>query len=182
MRTRWYVAENNATRRHNGPRSDLDPRPDKAAGRNPSSIANSNRRDPELEIFPSKIMAACAKIGALANANVRTNRNLCETENADLFADPNMIAYPKAPREGNVHVRSNDDSAAEACAESAKEEYAEAGGPRDGILKEERADEHPRRFLPARRAPIKIRVVVNGQVHSTSDCTGRTPKCDRELV
>ena len=52
-------------------------------------------------------MAACAKIGALADADIGFNGNGRETENADVFPDPNVIADAQAPGEGDVHIRSD---------------------------------------------------------------------------
>ena len=44
----------------------------------------------KFEIFPPKIMAACAQIGALTDANVGFDGYRCEAQNSNVFADPDM--------------------------------------------------------------------------------------------
>ena len=71
---------------------------DEGAGRYPATRPNRNRCDLQFEIFPSKIVAARAKICALADANIRFNRHSCECEDADVFTNPDVVADCQSPR------------------------------------------------------------------------------------
>jgi hypothetical protein len=66
-------------------------------------------------------VAACAKIGALADADIGFNRNGRETQNADVFPDPNVIADAQSPGEGDVHVCSHHHAVSDFCAKESKQ-------------------------------------------------------------
>src|SRR5205807_1590080 len=97
-----YIIKYHAARRDDGAAADLHSRRDETQGRDPGPIAHRDRSRLQLEIFPSKIVAPRAKIGALTNANIRSDRNLREAENADLFPDPDVIAHRQPPGMGNI--------------------------------------------------------------------------------
>jgi hypothetical protein len=96
----------------------------------------------------------CAKIGALADADIGFNCGLVETENSHVFADPDMIANLQSPRERNVYVPANDNALADFHTEQFEQRDAQIGRPGPSILEEEAACERPKRFLPPRRAAI----------------------------
>ena len=89
---------NYTSRRHDSPLANFDSRSNKTRGGDPTTFANSNRRNLQFEIFPSKIMATCAKICALTDANVRFNRHRREREDADIFTNPDVVADCQPPR------------------------------------------------------------------------------------
>src|SRR5437773_386709 len=86
------------SRRHDSPLATFDSRSNKTRSRDPTAFTSSNRCDLQFEIFPSKIMSACAKICALADANIRFNRHLREREDADVFTNPDVVADCQSPR------------------------------------------------------------------------------------
>ena len=98
QRLRRDVLKYDAACRNNGARPNLDARCDETGGSDPNAFTNSNRRDPKFEIFPSKIVAACAKMCALTDANIRFNQHRCEGEDAGVFANPDVVADCQSPR------------------------------------------------------------------------------------
>jgi hypothetical protein len=107
----------------------------------------------------------CAKISALADADIGFDCDLVETENSHIFADPDMIADLQSPRERNVYVCANDNALANFRTEQFEQRDAQIRRPGQSILEEEAAREYPKRFLPPRRTAIKIGIVVDAQVH-----------------
>ena len=119
------ILEDNAASRYNCARSNLNAGRDERTSRYPTAAANGNRSYFQFKVFPSKIVVACAKIGALTDADIRFNQNLREAQNADFLANPDVLAYDQTPWEGNVHIGANDDSTTDLCAERAQEKCAE---------------------------------------------------------
>ena len=110
-------------------------------------------------------MTPCAKISALADADIGFDCNLGETENCYVFANPDVIANLQSPRERNVHICANDNALANFRAEHFEQRDAQTGRPGQSILEEDPARKCPERFFPPWRAAIKIGIVVNAQVH-----------------
>ena len=86
-------------------------------------IWRDDRRDLQLEIFPADIVRAGAKIGALANANVRFDRDRREGQDAYVFPNPDMISDAQPPGERDVYIRANDDAVPDGGAESAEQRH-----------------------------------------------------------
>jgi hypothetical protein len=110
-------------------------------------------------------VTACAKIGALADADIGFDCDLGETENSHVFADPDLIANLQSPRERNVYVCANDNALANFRAEHFEQRDTQTGRPGQSILEEDPARKCPERFFPPWCAAVKIRIVVNAQVH-----------------
>ncbi len=125
QRIRGDSLKHDTARGYNRARSDLDAGADKSNCGDPASGANSDRGDFQLEIFPSKIVTACAKIGALTDADIGFNGNGRETQDADVFPDPDVIADAQTPREGDVYVCPNHDILADFCAERTQDSGTE---------------------------------------------------------
>jgi hypothetical protein len=101
----------------------------------------------------------------LADADIGFDCDLVETENSHVFADPDMIANLQSPRERNVYVSTDDNALADFRTEQFEQRDAHIGRPGQSILEEQAAREYPKRFLPPRRAAVKIGIVVDAQVH-----------------
>ena len=115
------IFKHDTARGYNRARSDLDAGADKSSCSDPTPRPNSDGGHSQLEIFPSKIVAACAKIGALADADIGFNRNGRKTQNAYIFPDLDVIADAQSPGEGNVHIRSHHHALSDFCAKESKQ-------------------------------------------------------------
>jgi hypothetical protein len=151
---RGNIFEHNATCGNDRSCTNLDTGSDESRRSHLASRAQCDGRNFQFEIFPSKSVTPCAKISALADADIGFNCDLAETENSHVFADPDMIANLQSPRERNVYVSTNDNALADFRTEQFEQREAQIGRPGQGILEEETAREHPKRFLPPRPAAI----------------------------
>jgi hypothetical protein len=120
---------------------------DKGGGGDPCAGANRDWGNFEFEIFASKIVTACAKIGALTDANVGFDCHRSEAENAYVLADPNMVADNESPRKGNVHIVSDYDAMPDGSAKESQQFHAQRRGPWEGCLKKHPAHKNPQAFL-----------------------------------
>jgi len=77
-------------------------------------------RNLELEIFSPNIVASRTKKRASGDANIRFNCDLCQTENPDIIADPDMVAHDQAPWKRDIHIAANAYSLANLRAEQAE--------------------------------------------------------------
>src|SRR5438552_14354430 len=111
QRTRRDSLKHNAARRNNGAGTNFYPGTNKSSRRDPAPAADGDWRHLQFEIFLSKIVAACAKIGPLANAHVTFNGHRGQTQDADIVTNPNVVSDIDSPRERDVHVRTNDHAA-----------------------------------------------------------------------
>src|SRR5439155_1448271 len=95
----WRNTSINYTPRcHDSPLANFDSRSNKTRSRNLTAFAHDGGSDLQFEIFPSKIVAACAKMCALTDANIRFNQHRCECEDAGVFANPDVVADCQSPR------------------------------------------------------------------------------------
>lgn len=160
-----HILQNNASCRDHGSRSDFYSRRDETRRRDPTAVANRNRRDFQLEIVSTKIMAAGAKKGALTNADVRFDNHRRETENPHVFPDPNMIADGQAPGKRNVYIGSNNDPRSDSRPKFPQERDAKARRPWPGCLKEDATNRDPKGLFPPWCTAIEIGIVVDRKIH-----------------
>jgi len=103
-----HISQNNRTSRNNCTLADRYSGDNQATDCNPASLANENRRNLELEIFPPKIVTSGGKITTSRDTNIRFDRNLRQALNSNIISKPNMIANGKAPRAGDINVAAKD--------------------------------------------------------------------------
>jgi len=82
-------------------------RENQAADCNPASRANEDGRNLGLEIFPPNIVASGTQERPSGDANIRFDCDLCQTENPDIVADPDMVAHDQAPGKRDIHIAAN---------------------------------------------------------------------------
>src|SRR5260370_21643244 len=119
-----------------GPGANLHSRPDKGLRSNPTAGAHLNRFGDQREIGPVPVVRARAQERALGDADVGLDDNRRQTDDEDLFAQPDMVADANAPGERNVDPGAYHDAQAYARAEEPQQPDPEARWQRPGRHKE----------------------------------------------
>ena len=135
------------------PRPKEDPRAD------PASIGDLDRGRDQIEAWPRKVVRSGAKKRPLRDAAIIPDRHLCQAQDQDFIADPDVVAAAKSPRERDVDFGADDDPMSDLCPETAEPKGFDRG--RDGKLgvKKDPPYQEPKDFLPAGGATVEIAVV-----------------------
>jgi hypothetical protein len=160
-RVRRHILEDNTARGDHSSRPNLHTGADECAGGDPTAVVNDDWTGEQLKIFPPIIVAAGAKIGALTDADIRSDRHLRKSQDSNVFPDPDTIANYEAPRERHIDITANDNAGSCGSPEGSNEHNPQPRRPGHRILKENGADKNPQCFFPTCRAAIEVGIIVN---------------------
>jgi len=88
---------------------------DKSLGGNPDVILDDNGVGLKVKGLAPPVVGPGAEKGALGDADMRAERDLCEAKYENFLSDPDVVSGGKSPRERDVDAGTNDDAGPELC-------------------------------------------------------------------